>query len=64
MTPLGWGWAAAVWVYALAWFLISDRIKLFAYRILDTEKKPHMATQGRGLPPVRHRNRAPATIAP
>jgi H+-transporting ATPase len=35
MTPLGWGWAAAVWVYALAWFLISDRIKLLAYRILD-----------------------------
>ena len=35
MTPLGWGWAAAVWVYALAWFLISDRIKLLAYRIFD-----------------------------
>jgi H+-transporting ATPase len=35
MTPLGWGWAAAVWGYALAWFLINDRIKLFAYRILD-----------------------------
>jgi H+-transporting ATPase len=35
MTPLGWGWAAAVWVYALAWFLVSDRIKLLAYRILD-----------------------------
>ena len=42
MTPLGWGWAAAVWVYALAWFLISDRIKLFAYRILDPEMKPRM----------------------
>jgi H+-transporting ATPase len=40
MTPLGWGWAAAVWVYALGWFLISDRIKLLAYRILDPEKKP------------------------
>ena len=35
MTPLGWTWAAAVWAYALAWFLISDRIKLLAYRILD-----------------------------
>jgi H+-transporting ATPase len=35
MTPLGWGWAAAVWGYALAWFLINDRIKLLAYRILD-----------------------------
>jgi H+-transporting ATPase len=59
MTPLGWGWAAAVWVYALAWFLISDRIKLFAYHILDPEKKPHAATQGRDLPPVRHRDRPP-----
>jgi len=35
MTPLGWTWAALVWVYALAWFLISDRIKLLAYRLLD-----------------------------
>jgi H+-transporting ATPase len=35
MTPLGWGWAAAVWAYAIAWFLINDRIKLLAYRILD-----------------------------
>src|SRR5271165_1708550 len=38
MTPLGWGWAAAVWAYALVWFLISDRIKLLAYRILDPVK--------------------------
>ena len=35
MTPLGWEWAAFVWAYALAWFLLSDRIKLLAYRILD-----------------------------
>ena len=35
MTPLGWGWAAVVWGYALAWFLVSDRVKLLAYRILD-----------------------------
>ncbi len=57
MTPLGWGWAAAVWVYALAWFLISDRIKLFAYRILDPEKKPGLATPdqmpGAAMTPVR-----------
>jgi H+-transporting ATPase len=39
MAPLGWKWAAAVWIYALAWFLISDRIKLLAYRILDPTKK-------------------------
>ncbi|MGA8248583.1 MAG: plasma-membrane proton-efflux P-type ATPase [Nocardioides sp.] len=35
MTPLGWKWAAFVWGYALVWFLLSDRIKLLAYRILD-----------------------------
>jgi H+-transporting ATPase len=35
MTPLGWGWAMFVWGYALAWFLVNDRIKLLAYRILD-----------------------------
>jgi H+-transporting ATPase len=35
MTPLGWGWAGVVWGYALVWFLISDRVKLLAYRVLD-----------------------------
>jgi H+-transporting ATPase len=35
MTPLGWGWAAFVWGYALVWFLINDRVKLLAYRIFD-----------------------------
>jgi H+-transporting ATPase len=35
MTPLGWGWAAFVWGYALAWFLLNDRVKLLAYRIFD-----------------------------
>ena len=57
MTPLGWKWAAAVWAYALAWFLISDRIKLLAYRILDHEKKPRMTAldriPGAAVAPVR-----------
>src|SRR5271154_459915 len=35
MTPLGWGWAMFVWAYALAWFLINDRVKLLAYQIFD-----------------------------
>ncbi|BBY65834.1 plasma-membrane proton-efflux P-type ATPase [Mycolicibacterium helvum] len=35
MAPLGWKWAGFVWGYALLWFLISDRVKLLAYRILD-----------------------------
>jgi len=35
MTPLGWGWAGFVWAYAIAWFLVTDRVKLLAYRVLD-----------------------------
>ncbi len=38
MTPLGWGWAGFVWGYALLWFLVNDRVKLLAYRILDPVK--------------------------
>jgi H+-transporting ATPase len=40
MTPIGWRWAGLVWTYALAWFLISDRVKLLAYRILDPKQPP------------------------
>ena len=36
MTPLGWGWALFVWAYALVWFLVTDRAKLLAYRMLDS----------------------------
>jgi H+-transporting ATPase len=35
MVPIGWGWGAAVWGYALAWFLVNDRVKLLAYRVFD-----------------------------
>ena len=45
MTPLGWGWAGFVWGYALAWFLVNDRVKLLAYRVFDpvkTESKPEV----------------------
>jgi H+-transporting ATPase len=38
MTPLGWGWAGFVWGYALAWFVVNDRVKLLAYRIFDPVK--------------------------
>ncbi|MGB7979941.1 MAG: plasma-membrane proton-efflux P-type ATPase [Candidatus Nanopelagicales bacterium] len=38
MTPIGWKWAAFVWGYALIWFLVNDRIKLLAYRVLDPTK--------------------------
>lgn len=38
MPPIGWGWALAVWGYALAWFLINDRVKLAAYRVLNRNR--------------------------
>ncbi len=43
MTPLGWRWAGFVWAYALAWFLVNDRVKLLAYRIFDPTKAPLLA---------------------
>jgi H+-transporting ATPase len=38
VTPLGWRLAALVWGYALAWFLVTDPVKLLAYRVLDPAK--------------------------
>ena len=43
MAPLGWKWAGFVWAYALAWFLINDRVKLLAYRIFDPSKPSLLA---------------------
>lgn len=48
MTPLGWGWAAFVWGYAILWALVSDRVKLLAYRVLDpanAHSSPHPSEQ-------------------
>jgi H+-transporting ATPase len=33
MPPLRWHWALFVWGYALAWFVVNDRIKLAAYKV-------------------------------
>ncbi len=41
MTPLGWGWAAFVWGYAIIWAPVSDRAKLLAYTILDALRGHH-----------------------
>ena len=60
MTPLGWGWALFVWGYAVAWFLVTDPVKLLAYRILDPVKDGSMRTRaGRAWIESRH-PRAPA----
>jgi H+-transporting ATPase len=44
VTPLGWTYAAMVWAYAFAWFLVTDPLKLLAYKILD-ETKPASAPE-------------------
>ena len=38
VTPLGWKYAGMVWGYAFAWFLVTDPVKLLAYKCLDTVK--------------------------
>jgi H+-transporting ATPase len=37
VTPIGWGWAGFVWGYAIVWFLITDRVKLLAYKIFSRQ---------------------------
>jgi H+-transporting ATPase len=38
VTPLGWKYAGIVWGYAFAWFLVTDPVKLLAYKVLDKIK--------------------------
>lgn len=40
MPPIGWRWAALIWLYAGVWFVISDQVKLLAYRIFDRSESP------------------------
>ena len=47
MAPIGWGWGLAVWGYALAWFLVNDRVKLAAYRIFDPTEPSLLARKHR-----------------
>jgi len=34
VTPIGWKYALWMWVYAIAWFMINDVVKVLAYRLL------------------------------
>jgi len=43
----GWRWAAVVWGYAIIWFLLTDRMKLAAYRFLG-QVKTHSAVHAGG----------------
>ncbi len=51
MTPLGWGWALFVWGYALVWFLVSDRVKLLAYRVFDPNADPLLGKKSFDMAP-------------
>jgi H+-transporting ATPase len=48
MTPLGWRYAALVWGYALVWFVVTDRVKLLGYRVLDPSGAPSDTSRSSG----------------
>jgi H+-transporting ATPase len=48
MTPLGWRYAALVWGYALVWFVVTDRVKLLGYRMLDPSGAPSDTSRSPG----------------
>ena len=52
MTPIGWGWAGVVWGYAIVWALLTDPIKVLAYRIFDPAPIPAKAGTPLGRTPV------------
>jgi H+-transporting ATPase len=69
MAPLGWGWTLLVWAYALAWFLVNDRIKLLAYRIFDrpvakveTKTEPSAAARSKDGTAVQNWEKAESQI--
>jgi H+-transporting ATPase len=56
MKPLPWKWALFVWVYALVWALVNDRVKLVAYWILDRTKAGETpATRARTQPDAKQK---------
>jgi len=59
MTPLSWYWALFVWGYALAWFLVTDRVKLLAYRILDPATTKEVVGATTPIPLPRRRANPP-----
>ena len=61
VTPLGWEMAGLVWIYAIGWFLLTDPVKLLAYRVLDhfgvseasaVKSTPKAAAVPKGASPV------------
>jgi H+-transporting ATPase len=61
MTPLGWGWALFVWAYALAWFIVNDRVKLLAYWIFD---RPNAKSNAKAIAvPITNEKTKPQPVA-
>ncbi len=44
MAPVHWKWILLIWGYALAWFVVNDFVKLWAYKIFD-RRAPSMLSK-------------------
>ncbi len=38
ITPIGWKYAGYLWIYAMAWFVFNDAVKMGTYRLLRRKK--------------------------
>jgi H+-transporting ATPase len=47
MAPIGWKLAGLVWGYAIVWAVLTDRVKLLGYRVLDHVKTDETKTVAR-----------------
>ena len=65
VTPLWWGWAAMVWGYALVWFLVTDPVKLLAYRVLGaTQAVPAPQAKAGSKPDAKAESKPEAEAGP
>ncbi len=62
MAPLDWRLTLFVWAYAIAWFLVTDPVKLLAYRILDPMKKAEAKPKSVTPPAPMRTPHTPATM--
>jgi H+-transporting ATPase len=63
VTPLAWHWVLLVWGWALAWFLLNDRVKLLAYSLLDRLNISEATTAASPQPQVSPPSASPAGSA-
>jgi H+-transporting ATPase len=68
VAPLGWKYAGIVWAYAFAWFLLTDPVKLLAYKVLDAvkadEKKPAQVARAAAPPKADGTEQVPQAALP